>query len=56
MSNEDYELAFVTSGVETDAGKDDGNGIFVTRYIFKIKKSAIGAFFLLFEYLLLMIN
>ena len=35
MVNEGWELAFVTSAVESDAGKDDGNGIFVTRYIFK---------------------
>lgn len=32
---EGWELAFVTSGVESDAGKGDKNGIFVTRYIFK---------------------
>jgi len=30
-----WELAFVTSGVESDAGKSDGQGIFITRYIFK---------------------
>lgn len=30
-----WELAFVTSAVESNAGKDDGNGIFITRYIFK---------------------
>jgi len=35
LSAEGWELAFVTSGVESNAGKDDGNGIFVTRYIFK---------------------
>lgn len=35
MVDEGWELAFVTSAVESDAGKDDGNGIFVTRYIFK---------------------
>ncbi|MCW5516084.1 hypothetical protein [Muriicola sp. Z0-33] len=29
-----WELAFVTSAVES-AGKGDGNGIFITRYIFK---------------------
>ncbi|MGS2727649.1 hypothetical protein ACU8DI_13650 [Psychroserpens sp. BH13MA-6] len=33
-----WELAFVTSAVESDSGKDDGNGIFVTRYIFKRNK------------------
>jgi len=30
-----WDLAFVTSGVESDAGKGDGQGIFVTRFIFK---------------------
>lgn len=30
-----YELAFVTSGVESDSGKGDGKGIFITRFIFK---------------------
>ncbi len=30
-----WELAFVTSGVESEAGKGDGQGIFITRYIFK---------------------
>ncbi len=30
-----WELAFVTSGVESDGGKGDGQGIFITRYIFK---------------------
>lgn len=33
-----WELSFVTSGVESDAGKDDGQGIFITRYIFKRQK------------------
>ena len=31
---EGWELAFVTSAVES-AGKGDGNGIFITRYIFR---------------------
>lgn len=35
MAEEGWELAFVTSAVESDAGKGDGQGIFVTRYIFK---------------------
>ena len=35
MSSNGWELAFVSSAVESDAGKDDGKGIFVTRYIFK---------------------
>ncbi len=30
-----WELAFVTSAVESDSGKGDGQGIFITRYIFK---------------------
>lgn len=38
MINEGWELAFVTSAVESDSGKDDGNGIFITRYIFKRTK------------------
>lgn len=35
VAEEGWELAFVTSGVESDAGQKDGQGIFVTRYIFK---------------------
>ena len=35
MTEEGWELAFVTSAVESDAGKNDGRGIFITRYIFK---------------------
>lgn len=35
MVAEGWELAFVTSAVESDSGKDDGQGIFITRYIFK---------------------
>ncbi|HNQ12294.1 MAG TPA: hypothetical protein PKH65_05170 [Bacteroidia bacterium] len=31
LTQEGWELAFVTSGVESEAGKDDGNGIFITR-------------------------
>lgn len=38
MSEEGWELAFVTSAVESDAGKDDGQGIFITRYVFKRNK------------------
>ena len=30
-----WELAFVVSGVESEGGKGDGQGIFITRYIFK---------------------
>ncbi len=39
MAEEGWELVFVASAVESDAGKDDGQGIFVTRYIFKRLKS-----------------
>lgn len=39
MIEEGWELAFVTSGVESDAGKGDGTGIFITRFIFKRMKS-----------------
>ncbi len=35
MINEGWDLAFVTSAVESDAGKGDGKGIFITRFIFK---------------------
>ena len=35
MTAEGWELAFVTSAVESDAGSQDEQGIFVTRYIFK---------------------
>lgn len=37
MISEGWDLVFVTSGVESDAGVKDGNGIFITRYIFKRK-------------------
>lgn len=35
MLSEGWDLAFVTSAVESDAGNEDGQGIFITRYIFK---------------------
>ena len=35
MAQEGWELAFVVSGVESDAGKSDGQGIYITRYIFR---------------------
>lgn len=38
MVSEGWELAFVTSGVESDGGKGDGKGLFITRYIFKRAK------------------
>jgi hypothetical protein len=38
MIEEGWELAFVTSAVESDGGKGDNNGIFITRFIFKRNK------------------
>ena len=38
MISEGWELAFVTSGVESEGGKGDGQGIFITRYLFKRNK------------------
>jgi len=35
MVSEGWDLAFVTSGVESQGGKGDGSGIYITRYIFK---------------------
>lgn len=35
LSGEGWELAFVSSAVESDAGDGDGKGIFITRYVFK---------------------
>lgn len=40
MIEEGWELAFVTSAVESEGGKGDGKGIFITRYIFKRQKVA----------------
>ena len=37
MISNGWDLLFVTSAVESDAGEEDGNGIFITRYIFKRK-------------------
>ncbi|MCO6483281.1 MAG: hypothetical protein J5I62_10860 [Flavobacteriales bacterium] len=37
MAADGWTLAFVTSGVESDGGKDDGNGIFITRLYFSKK-------------------
>ena len=34
LAKEGWKLMFVTSGVESDSGKDDGTGIFITRFIF----------------------
>lgn len=38
ITSQGWELFTVTSGVESDAGRNDGNGIFITRYIFKRDK------------------
>ncbi|PKV48618.1 hypothetical protein ATE84_0620 [Aquimarina sp. MAR_2010_214] len=35
MLAEGWDLVFVTSAVESDAGEGDSNGIFITRFIFK---------------------
>ena len=35
MISEGWELAHVISAVESEGGKGDGQGIFITRYIFK---------------------
>ena len=35
LVTEGWELAFITSAVESDAGDGDGKGIFITRYVFK---------------------
>lgn len=39
MAEEGWDLTFVNSAVESDGGKDDGVGIFITRYVFRrVKK------------------
>ncbi len=38
MSENGWELFTVISGVESDAGKGDGKGIFITRYVFRKPK------------------
>jgi len=35
MIAEGWDLAFMTSAVESDAGEGDNKGIFITRYVFK---------------------
>lgn len=35
MLAQGWDLAFVASAVESEGGKGDGKGIFITRYIFK---------------------
>lgn len=41
MLADGWDLAFVTSAVESDSGGDDGKGIFITRYIFKRLKVTV---------------
>ena len=38
MIAEGWELAFVNTAVESEGGKGDGKGIFITRYMFKRTK------------------
>ncbi len=38
MLADGWDLAHVTSAVESDAGEGDNQGIFITRYIFKRKR------------------
>lgn len=38
VTEEGWELFQIISGVESDAGSTDGNGIFITRYIFMKKE------------------
>lgn len=38
MISEGWELAFVNTAVESEGGKGDGKGIFITRFIFKRNK------------------
>ncbi len=35
LAQDGWELMFVTSGVESDGGETDGEGIYITRYVFK---------------------
>lgn len=35
MIEDGWDLAFINTGVESDAGKGDGEGIFITRFTFK---------------------
>jgi len=37
FSSEGWDLFNIVSGVESDSGKGDGDGIFITRYIFRKK-------------------
>lgn len=35
LAKQGWDLFTVVSGVESDAGKQDGDGLFITRYLFK---------------------
>jgi len=35
LAADGWQLAHITAGVESDAGKDDGNGIYITRMYFQ---------------------
>lgn len=35
LTKQGWDLAYVTSAVESNGGKDDGEGIFITRFIFR---------------------
>ncbi len=35
MTQKGWQVSYITSGVESDAGDKDGNGIFITRIFFK---------------------
>ena len=35
MASEGWQLIHITSGVESDGGKDDGQGLFITRYYYQ---------------------
>jgi len=37
FTSEGWDLFNIVSGVESDSGKGDGDGIFITRYIFRKK-------------------
>ena len=40
MAEDGWELFWINSGVESEGGKGDGNGIFITRYTFRRAKAA----------------
>ena len=35
MMDQGWEIVSINSGVESEAGKDDGEGIYITRFYFK---------------------